>query len=102
MLIVDARHESQPSDREALGFLGARGRRVVVAATKMDKLAKSRRFGATRAIARGLGIAASDVVPFSAVEGTGTDALWARVAGLVKEARGAGRAAPSLDIDGEP
>lgn len=102
VLIVDARHEPQPGDREALDFLGARGRRVLVAATKVDKLAKSRRFGATRAVARGLGLAPGDVVPFSAVEGTGTDALWVRIAELVKEARGAGGAPPSLEPLDEP
>jgi GTP-binding protein len=84
VLIVDARHEPQEGDREALAFLGAHARRVVVAATKVDKLAKSRRSGATRAIARVLGIPAGEVVGFSAVEGTGTDALWERIAEIVK------------------
>ena len=84
VLIVDARHEPPESDREALGFLAAAGRRVLVAATKMDKLGKSHRFAAARAVAEGLGVPPSDVVPFSAVEGTGTDALWARIAEVVK------------------
>jgi GTP-binding protein len=84
VLIVDARHEAQQSDREALDFVAAQGRRVLVAATKMDKLAKSHRHGAAQTIARGLGVAASDVVPFSAVEGTGSDALWTRIAALVR------------------
>jgi GTP-binding protein len=84
VLIVDARHEPPESDREALGFLAAAGRRVLVAATKMDKLGKSHRFAAGRVVAQGLGVPPSDVVPFSAVEGTGTDALWARIAEAVK------------------
>jgi GTP-binding protein len=84
VLIVDARHEPQPSDREALEFLAAHGRRVLVAATKVDKLAKSHRFGAMRTVARGLGVALDGVVPFSAVEGTGTDALWGRIAAMIK------------------
>jgi GTP-binding protein len=95
VLIVDARHEAQESDREALAFLAAHGRRVLVAATKIDKLAKSHRHGAEQALARGLGV--DDVVPFSAVEGTGTDALWARIAALV---RGEGADASPASGDG--
>ena len=84
VLIVDARHEPQPSDGEALAFLAAQGRRVLVAATKIDKLSKSHRAAAVRAIAEGLGVARDEVVPFSAVEGTGSDALWARIAEIVR------------------
>jgi len=85
VLIVDARHAPQESDREALAFLAAQGRRVLVAATKVDKLAKSHRHGAALAVARGLGLAREEVVPFSAVEGTGSDALWARMAALARD-----------------
>jgi GTP-binding protein len=84
VLIVDARHEPPESDREALAFLAAQGRQVLVAATKIDKLPKARRFGATRTVATGLGIPVTDVVPFSAVEGTGSDALWSRIAQLIR------------------
>ena len=83
VLIVDARHPPPESDREALAFLRAHGRRVLVAATKIDKLAKSHRFGAVQAAARALALDAADVVPCSAVEGTGTDALWARLRALL-------------------
>ena len=83
VLIVDARHEPPESDREALAFLAAHGRRVLVAATKVDKLARNRRLAAVKAVARGLGVPEAEVVPFSAVEGTGTDALWARLVALV-------------------
>ena len=82
---MDARHEPSQSDRDAHAFLAAQGRRVLVSATKMDKLGKSQRFGAAQAAARSLGVAPAEVVPFSAVEGTGTDALWARIATLAKE-----------------
>ncbi len=85
VLIVDARHPPPESDREALTFLEAQGRRVLVAATKIDKLGKSHREGAAKAVAQGLDVAREDVVLFSAVEGTGTDALWARLLALVKE-----------------
>jgi GTP-binding protein len=84
VLIVDARHPPAESDREALAFLEAQGRQVMVAATKMDKLAKSHRFGAARAAEKALGLPAHAVVPFSALEGTGTDALWDRLLELAR------------------
>jgi GTP-binding protein len=92
VLIVDARHEPTESDHEALRFLRAAGRAVVVAATKIDKLAKTRRGAALRATEGALGLARGEAVPFSAVEGTGTDALWARIAAIA-EARDAGESA---------
>lgn len=79
VLIVDGRHPPAGSDRDALAFLAQAGRPVVVAATKLDKLARNRRAAAVREVERGLGLAAGGAVPFSAVEGTGTDALWARI-----------------------
>lgn len=84
ILIVDARHPPQPSDRDALAFVTSLGRRAVVAATKMDKLPRSRRLGAVRTIERELGLASGEVVPFSAVEGTGADALWAKLLALAR------------------
>ena len=86
VLIVDARHAPAESDHDALAFLRATGRRVLVAATKMDKLAKTRRGAALRAVEQALGITRGEAVPFSAVEGTGTDALWLRVAAAAEAA----------------
>jgi GTP-binding protein len=82
VLIVDARHPPAESDADALAFLRGLGREVLVAATKIDKLAKTRRGGALREVERTLALEPGAAVPFSAVEGTGTDALWARLAGL--------------------
>ena len=84
VLIVDARREPPASDGEALAFLARQGRPVVVAATKMDKLGKSRRPGAARAAEKALGVEPGSVVSFSAVEGSGSDALWARILELVR------------------
>jgi GTP-binding protein len=85
VLIVDGRHPPQPSDHEALAFLRAGGRDVIVAVTKMDKLTRSQRLPALRRAERDLGISAGEAVPFSAVEGTGSDALWKR---LLERAQG--------------
>jgi GTP-binding protein len=85
VLIVDARHPPAESDHDALAFLASTGRRVIVAATKVDKLPKTRRGAALEGIERALGLARGEVVPFSAIEGTGADALWARLAAAAGE-----------------
>ncbi len=84
ILIVDGRHPPQPSDHEALAFLRSSGRTVVVAVTKMDKLSRNARLPALRDAEKDLGLARGSAVPFSAVEGTGTEALWERIASLVR------------------
>lgn len=84
VLIVDGRHPPTEADRAALAFLEAAGRPVVVASTKIDKLAKSHRIPAIRAIERELGLSTGSAVPFSAVEGTGTQDLWTRLLALAR------------------
>ncbi len=79
VLIVDARHPPSESDGDALAFLRAAGRPVVVAATKIDKLPRAKRGAALRSVEESLGLGRGEAVPFSAVEGTGSDALWARL-----------------------
>jgi GTP-binding protein len=81
VLIVDARHPPAESDQDALGFLRGLGRTVLVAATKIDKVPKNRRDAVLRELERTLGLPPDEAVPFSAVEGTGSEALWARLAG---------------------
>ncbi|HYD39324.1 MAG TPA: ribosome biogenesis GTP-binding protein YihA/YsxC [Anaeromyxobacter sp.] len=85
VLIVDARHPPSESDVDAAGFLAGAGRRVIVAATKMDKLARTRQGAALAEVERVLGLARGDAVPFSAVEGTGSEKLWARLAAIAAE-----------------
>jgi len=84
VLIVDGRHPPQPSDHEALAFLRASGRRVLVAVTKVDKLARNKRLPALRAAEKDLGLPRGEAIPFSAVEGTGTEALWEGIASLAR------------------
>ncbi len=85
VLIVDARHPPSESDLDAAAFLRDAGRRLVVAATKMDKLPRTRQGAALREAERALGLPPGTVVPFSAVEGTGTEKLWATIAGIAAE-----------------
>jgi GTP-binding protein len=82
VLIVDGRHPPQPSDHEALEFLRSTGRQIIVAVTKMDKMARNKRIPALRAAEADLGLPKGEAIPFSAVEGTGTDALWDRLVAM--------------------
>lgn len=86
VLIVDARHPPAESDLDAAAFLRDAGRRVVVAATKMDKLPRTRQGAALHDAERAFGLAPGEAVPFSAVEGTGAEKLWARIAAIAGEA----------------
>ena len=85
VLTVDARRAPEESDGDAIAFLRGIGRGVVVAATKIDKLPRTRRGAALREVERGLGLERGAAVPFSAIEGTGTDALWARLVKLAED-----------------
>ena len=96
VLIVDVRHPPAESDLEALTFLRDGGRQVIVAATKTDKLPRTRVGAALRAVEADLGLGRGEVVPFSAMEGTGADALWARIAAVTaSDARDEGPQAPA-------
>lgn len=76
IVIADARRGLQDEDRELLEFLDHIGRRALVVATKLDKLPKNERKLAVQRIGQEAGVRA---LPFSAVDGTGVDALWRAV-----------------------
>jgi GTP-binding protein len=85
VLIVDARHPPAESDLEAAEFLIGAGRKVVLAVTKMDKLTRARQGLALQGAEEAMGLPRGEAVPFSAVEGTGSDKLWARLASIAGE-----------------
>jgi GTP-binding protein len=99
VLIVDARHPPTESDADAAAFLRATGRRVIIAATKMDKIAKTRRGASLRTAEETLGLSRGEAVPFSAIEGTGSDALWARIAGAASEDPAAPASPPEPTVE---
>jgi GTP-binding protein len=81
VLLVDVRRGFQEDDAQMAEFLGADRPagpppRVVVVATKLDKLASSKRLRALVDVARQAGVPA---VGFSAVTGVGRDELWGRI-----------------------
>ncbi|MDD5306991.1 MAG: ribosome biogenesis GTP-binding protein YihA/YsxC [Deltaproteobacteria bacterium] len=77
VLLVDIRRGLEAEELALVEFLAAVGRPVLLAATKIDKLVKSRRASALAAIARETGV---DVIGTSAETKDGIEELARRVA----------------------
>lgn len=104
VVILDLRREPSPEDLALLEWLGAVGRRVVVALTKADKLSGNARARQFRAVRLALPASAGEPVVVSAVSGEGMPALWGAIRRLVEAGTGTegGRGArpPSVLRDG--
>lgn len=82
VLLVDAYVGVQPKDREMMEYLSApdvAGRPLIVAATKADRVPRTRRGGQLDRIARELGVTRSAVIPFSSEEEIGREELWGAI-----------------------
>lgn len=83
VLIVDARHAPSADDRQMLVWFRQTGCPLTVVANKLDKVKKSEREACIRTVAETLELTDSDVlIPFSAEDGTGRDALLHRLEAL--------------------
>lgn len=76
VVLVDGELGAQESDVEMVRWGGSLGKRVVVVATKLDKLGRTRRAPQLQKIAATLGVPADQVIGFSAKEKFGVDDLW--------------------------
>ena len=74
--IVDAEVGATEEDVRTLAYLMAAGRRVLVAATKLDRLGKSHRKPRLAAIAERLSVPRDSVLGFSATEKLGVSQVW--------------------------
>ena len=81
ILLVDARHPGLENDRNALGWLTGLDLPLVVAATKIDRLARSARQAKLRAHEKAL---AHPVLPVSAKRGDGLPELWTALLALAR------------------
>ena len=72
--LIDSRHPNLPQDAAAHNWLFRTHLPVAVVATKIDKLTQSQRIDAIRTL--GARYDDSPVVPESAADGTGLDAIW--------------------------
>lgn len=73
VMLIDARRGWMDADRELREWLEHRGRRYIVAVTKMDKLTQSEQQKGLAAIRKESG---GEIFPVSAVTGRGVRELW--------------------------
>ncbi|MFL5321697.1 MAG: ribosome biogenesis GTP-binding protein YihA/YsxC [Myxococcaceae bacterium] len=81
--IIDAVVGPTEDDEQLLGYLTSHGKKVLVAATKIDKLPKAKRKPRLLQLAKELEVPPEVVLPFSSVEKIGVDELWDTVLTLV-------------------
>jgi GTP-binding protein len=81
LLVVDARHPGLDADRAARDWLAARGLRVAIVATKVDKLTRAARGRAIREISETL---EGPAIAFSATSGEGRNELWKTIVELAR------------------
>jgi GTP-binding protein len=74
--IVDAEVGATEEDVRTLAYLVGAGRRVLVAATKLDRIGKSHRKPQLTAIAERLSVPRDTVLGFSATEKLGVSEVW--------------------------
>ena len=73
---MDAEVGATEDDVRTLAYLVSGGRRVLVAATKLDRLGKARRKPSLAAIAERLSVPRDSVLGFSATEKLGVPEVW--------------------------
>ena len=84
VLIVDVRHAPTGDDVTMLEWFRSTGCPLVVVANKLDKVKKSQRAECVETVRRTLALTETDtLIPFSAEDGTGRDALLAALEALV-------------------
>ena len=83
VLILDARHDPSPLDRQMKDFLESYGVPVLAVANKVDKLSRSQVPAQLAAIARQMDLPEPPLA-YSSKTGEGRDALWARLNELLR------------------
>lgn len=81
--IIDAEIGPTEDDEQLLGYVTGVGKKVLVAATKIDRIAKAKRKPGLQQIAKQLQLPVDNVLMFSAVDKIGVDELWGTVLDLV-------------------
>jgi GTP-binding protein len=85
VLLLDVRREPSPDDRQMLAYLASLGIPTIVAVTKIDKLSAIAAAARVRALAGELALDADQVIAFSAVTGSGRDALAGAIVALLEQ-----------------
>lgn len=74
--IIDAEVGPTPDDLLTLEYLQQKGRRILVVATKIDRIPKARRKPRIQALAQELSLPLEAVLPFSSTDKLGVDEVW--------------------------
>jgi GTP-binding protein len=74
--IVDGEIGPTPDDRQMIDYLNDKDRRILVVATKIDRLIKAKRRPQLQKIAADLEVPLEVVVPYSSTERIGVDEVW--------------------------
>jgi len=85
VMLLDVRRDPSADDEHMLDFLADLGLPVIVAVTKVDKLARSEVAERVTAIAKSIGLDEEQVIPFSAISGTGRKELAEAVMSLLAQ-----------------
>jgi GTP-binding protein len=84
--IIDAEIGPTPEDLLTLDYLQDKGRRILVVATKIDRITKSRRKPRLQALAQQLSLPLEAVLAFSSTDKIGVEEVWEALLGVVGEA----------------
>ena len=83
--LVDARPPAQKVDIEMVDMLSEADVPFIVVATKIDRVKRSKQKTHLNAIAKGLGMDAAQIIPFSSTEKQGLDLVWSVLLDVVGE-----------------
>lgn len=90
LLLVDSRRDPGELDLGLLEWFHQTGRPCLIVATKVDKLANSKRKSRLAAVAKSLGAPPRDVIPFSSLSKQGRDAVWGTILAFAEGSEAAG------------
>lgn len=74
--LVDARHAPSSDDLDMIDYFKQTGRKVIIAATKIDKVPKTKRPKALKTISQALQIPIKSIFPVSSTEKTGFEEIY--------------------------
>lgn len=83
--LVDARHPAQKADIEMIDLLSEADVPFIVVATKIDRVKRSKQQAALSTLAKGLGMDAEQLIPFSSTDKIGQDLVWSVLLDVVDE-----------------
>jgi GTP-binding protein len=81
--LIDVRHGPTPDDHQMMNYLSTSGLPALFALTKVDKLNKMERVKQLPVVAAALGVEMEQMIPFSSLNGEGTEDLLDSIADLL-------------------